>query len=153
MAVRAAFPGCYTFQRTPFSTDTDTFQRTPFSTDTDILDFFPNYFYTVFALSSGESLDMPRTESSSAISQGYSDFYSLLSAITFLGLSLGSQIKNEPGPPINGPHNNNLKTNLNFIQTKSILSIISKLISHTTHVFVFVFFPLVAQFNNNLKQI
>ena len=48
---------------------------------------------------------MLRTESSSAVSQGYPDFYSLLSVITFLGLGLGSQIKNGPGPPINGPHN------------------------------------------------
>ena len=53
---------------------------------------------------------MLRTESSSAISQGYSDFYSLLSAITFLGLGLGSQIKTGPGPPINRPHNNLDKT-------------------------------------------
>ena len=48
----------------------------PFSIDLDILDFFPNCSYTVFALFSRETSDMPRTE--------------LSSAITFLGSGLGS---------------------------------------------------------------
>ena len=37
----------------------------------DILDFLPSWSYTVFALPSDETSDMPRTESSSAVSQGY----------------------------------------------------------------------------------
>ena len=45
-----------------------------FFIDIDILDFFPNYSYTVFALSSRGTSDMPRTESSSAVSQDYLDF-------------------------------------------------------------------------------
>ena len=57
-AVRAAFPGRYTFQR--------------------ILLFWPRYFkffpscsYTVFALPFSEISDMPRTKSSLAVSQDY----------------------------------------------------------------------------------
>ena len=45
-----------------------------FSIDLDILDFLPSWSYTVFppfALLSGETLDTPRTESSSVVSQGY----------------------------------------------------------------------------------
>ena len=42
-----------------------------FSIDLDILDFLSNCSYTVFALPSSETSDMPRTESSSAVSQGY----------------------------------------------------------------------------------
>ena len=49
---------------------------------------------------------MPRTESSSAVSQDYLDFYYLSSAITFLGSGLGPQYKNGPGPQIIGPHIN-----------------------------------------------
>ena len=93
MAVREVFLVRYTFQRTPFFYWHRYFR------------FFPSCFYTFFALPSRESLDMPRTELSSAISQGYLDFYSLFSAITFLGLGLGSQIKTGPGPTINRPHN------------------------------------------------
>ena len=42
-----------------------------FSIDLDILDFLPSWSYTVFAFPSEETSDMPRTESSSAVSQGY----------------------------------------------------------------------------------
>ena len=42
-----------------------------FSIDLDILDFLPSWSYTIFAFPSGETSDMPRTESSSAVSQGY----------------------------------------------------------------------------------
>ena len=52
---------------------------------------------------------MPRTESSSAESQGYLDFYYLSSAITFLGSGLGPQCKNGTGPQIIGPHSNQIK--------------------------------------------
>ena len=48
-----------------------TLSSIPFSIGTDILDFFPSCFYTIFALSSCEISDMSRTESSSAVSQGY----------------------------------------------------------------------------------
>ena len=65
----------------------------PFSIDLDILDFFPNCSYTVFALHSKETLDMPMTKSSLAVSQDYLDFYYLFSTITFLGLGLGSKYK------------------------------------------------------------
>ena len=76
-----------------------------YSIDIDILDFFPNCSYTVFALSSRETSDMPRTESSSAVSQDHLDFYYLSSAITFLDSGLGPQYKNGPRPQIIGPHN------------------------------------------------
>ena len=42
-----------------------------FSIDLDIFRFFPNYSYTVFVLPSRGTSDMPRTESSSALSQDY----------------------------------------------------------------------------------
>ena len=61
----------------------------PFSIDLNILDFFPNCSYTVFALSSKGTSDMPRTELSSAVSQDYLDFYYTSSAIPFLGSGLG----------------------------------------------------------------
>ena len=76
----------------------------PFSIDLDILDFFPNCSYTVFALLSKETLDMPMTESFSAMSQDYLDFYHLSSAITFLGSGLEPQCKNGLGLQITGPH-------------------------------------------------
>ena len=94
MTVRAAFPLSLVVILSSVS----------FSIDLDILDFFPNCSYTVFALPSKETSDMPRTESSSAVSQDYLDFYYLSSAITFLGSGLGPQRKNEPGPQIIGPH-------------------------------------------------
>ena len=74
-----------------------------FSIDVDILDFFSNYSYTVFALSSKGTSDMPRTESSSVVSQDCLDFYYPSSAIPFLGSGLGPQCKNRPGPQIIGP--------------------------------------------------
>ena len=77
----------------------------PFSIDLDILDFFPNCSYTIFALPSRDTSDMPRTESSSAASQDYLDFCYPSSAIPFLGSGLGPQCKNGPGPQIIGPHN------------------------------------------------
>ena len=52
---------------------------------------------------------MPRTESSSVVSQDYLGFYYLFSAITFLGSGLGPQHKNGPGPQISGPHTYQLK--------------------------------------------
>ena len=76
-----------------------------FFIDIDILDFFPSCSYTVFALPSRGTSDMPRTESSSAVSQDYLDFYYLSSAITFLSSGLGPQCKNGPGPQIIGPRN------------------------------------------------
>ena len=78
----------------------------PFSIDLDILDFFPNCSYTVFAIPSRDTSDMPRTESSSAASQDYLDFCYLFSAITFLGSGLGPQCKNGPRPQIIEPHKN-----------------------------------------------
>ena len=81
-----------------------------FSIDIDILDFFPNCSCTAFALSSRGTSDMPRTESSSAVSQDYLDFYYLFSAITFIGSGLEPQCKNGPGPQIIGPHNSPLKS-------------------------------------------
>ena len=81
MAVRAAFPLSLVV----------ILYNAPIFIDLDILDFFPNCSYTIFALPSSETSDMPRTESSSAESQDYLDFYYLSSAITFLGSGLGPQ--------------------------------------------------------------
>ena len=47
---------------------------------------------------------MPMTESFSAMSQDYLDFYHLSSAITFLGSGLEPQCKNGLGLQITGPH-------------------------------------------------
>ena len=82
----------------------------PLYIDLDILDFFPSCSYTVFALPSSETSDMLRTESSSAVSLDYLDFYYLSSAITFLGSGLGPQYKNGPRPQIIGPHNKFLRS-------------------------------------------
>ena len=79
-----------------------------FSIDIDILNFFPDCSYTVFALSSKRTSDMPRTESSSAMSQDYLDFYYTSSAIPFLGSGFGPQCKNGLGPQIIGPHKTNI---------------------------------------------
>ena len=95
MAVRAAFPLSLVV----------ILSSVPLSIDLDILYFFPNFSYTVFALPSRETSDMPRTESSSAVSQNHLDFYYLSSAITFLGSGLGLQCKNGPGLQVIGPHN------------------------------------------------
>ena len=74
MAVRAVFPGRYTFQR--------------------ILLYWPRYFrffsscsYTLFALPSSETSDMPRTKSSSAVSQNY--FVLVLPSLGYNLLRLG----------------------------------------------------------------
>ena len=68
MAVRAAFPLSLVdiLSSVPFSIDLDIL---------DILDFFPSCFYTIFALSSEETSDRPRTEPSSAVSQDYLVLY------------------------------------------------------------------------------
>ena len=58
MAVKAAFPSRYSFQHTLF------YWRRYFR-------FFPSCFCTIFALSSYGTSDMPRTESSSTVSQGH----------------------------------------------------------------------------------
>ena len=100
MVVRAAFPLSLVV----------ILSSVPFSIDLDILDFFPNCSYTVFALPSRETSDMPRTKSSSAVSQNYLDFNYLSSAITFLGSGLGPQCKNGSGPQIIGPHNSPSKS-------------------------------------------
>ena len=58
MAVKAAFLDRYSFQRILF------YWRRYFR-------FFPSCFYTIFAISSYGTSDMPRTKSSSAVSQGH----------------------------------------------------------------------------------
>ena len=78
MAVRAAFPLSLVV----------ILSSVPFSIDLDILYFFTNCSYTVFAPPSRETSDMPRTESSSAVSEDYLDFYYLSSAIIFLSSGL-----------------------------------------------------------------
>ena len=99
MAVRAAFPLSLVV----------ILSSVPFSIDLDILDFFSNCSYTVFALLSKETSDMPKIESSSTVSQNYLDFYYLSSAITFLGSGLGPQCKNGTGPQIIRPHTYHLR--------------------------------------------
>ena len=94
MAVMAAFPLSLVVRLSSVS----------FFIDIDILDFFSNYSYIFFALPSKGTSNMPRTESSSAVSQDYLDFYYLSSAILFLGSILGPQCKNGRGPQIIGPH-------------------------------------------------
>ena len=95
--------------------------RGPFSINADILGFSQNCSYTVLALPFRWAFGMPRIESSSAMSQGYLDFYYLSLAISLLGPCLGSQCKSGPGPQIIGPHsylqrinkNNNMATFVN----------------------------------------
>ena len=96
----------------------------PFSIDLDILDFFLNCSYTVFILPSRETSDMPRTESSSVVSQDYLDFYYLSSAITILGSSLGPQCKNGPRPQIIRPHIDNI------IHFTLLLNLKNKILNH-----------------------
>ena len=100
MAVMAAFPLSLVIIPSSVS----------FSIGIDILDFFPNCSHTVFAISSRGTSDMPRAESSSAMSQDYLDFYYTSLAIPFIGSSLGPQCKNGPGPQIIGPHNSPSKS-------------------------------------------
>ena len=76
----------------------------PFSINKDILGFFQNCSYTVLVLSFRRTSGMPRTESSSAMSQDYLDFYYTSSALSLLGSGLGPQCKNGPGLQIIGPH-------------------------------------------------
>ena len=80
MAIMAAFPLSFVA----------ILSRGPFSINADILSFSQNCSYTVLALSSRRASGMPRTESSSAMSEGYLDFYYMSSAISLLGSSLGS---------------------------------------------------------------
>ena len=100
MAVRAAFPLSLVVILSSVS----------FFIDIDILDFFPNCSYIFFALPSRGTSNMPRTESSSAVSQDYLDFYYPSSAIPFLGSGLGPQCKNGSGPQIIAPHNSPSKS-------------------------------------------
>ena len=62
--------------------------RAAFPIDIDIFRFFPNCSYAVFVLPSRGTSDMPRTESSSVVSQDYLDLYYLSLVITFLGSGL-----------------------------------------------------------------
>ena len=84
--------------------------RGPFSINADILSFSQNCSYTVLALSFKRASRMPRTESSSAMSQGYLDFCYMSSAISLLGSGLGSQYKSGSGPQILWPHNSPSKS-------------------------------------------
>ena len=84
--------------------------RGPFSINADILGFSQKCSYTVLTLSFRWAFGMPRTGSSSAMSQGYLDFYYMSSAISLLGSGLGSQCKSGPGPQIIGPHNSPSKS-------------------------------------------
>ena len=95
----------------------------PFSVNIDILGFSQNCSYTTLALSFRSTLRMPRTESSSAISQDYLDFYYTSSAISFLGSGLGPQCKNGLGPQIIGPHKalNDFLFFFSFSTTKKLL--------------------------------
>ena len=88
MAVMAAFPLSLVVILSSVS----------FSIDIDILDFFPNCSYTVFALPSRGTSDMPRTESFSAMSQDYLDFYYTSSA-----RALDPNVKMGQGHKLLGP--------------------------------------------------
>ena len=96
MAVMAAFPLSFVA----------ILSRGPFSINVDIFSFSQNCSYTILALSFRRISGMPRTKSSSTMSQGYLDFYYMSSAISLLGSGLGSQCKSGPGPQIIGPHRN-----------------------------------------------
>ena len=82
----------------------------PFSINADILGFFRNRSYTILALSFRRATGMPRTESSSAMSQNYLGFYYTSSVVSLLGSGLGSQCKSGPGSQIIGPHNSPSKS-------------------------------------------
>ena len=82
----------------------------PFSINVDILGFSQNCSYTVLALFFKRASGMSRTESSSAKSQDYLDFYYTSSAISLLSSGLGPQCKNGSGSQIIGPHNNPSKS-------------------------------------------
>ena len=93
MAVMAAFPLSFVA----------ILSSGPFSINADILGFFRNRSYIVLALSFKRATGMPRTESSSAMSQDYLDFYYTSSVVSLLGSGLGPQYKNGPGSQIIGP--------------------------------------------------
>ena len=82
----------------------------PFSINIDILGFSQNCSYIVLALSFKRASGMSWTESSSAMSQDYLDFYYTSSAISFLGSGLGSQCKNGSGSQIIRLHHNPSKS-------------------------------------------
>ena len=63
--------------------------RGPFSINADVFGSSQNCSYAVLALSFRSALGIPRTESSSAMSQGYLDFHCMSSAISLLGSGLG----------------------------------------------------------------
>ena len=63
--------------------------RAPLSINAGVLGSSQNCSYIVLALSFRRVLGMPRTDSSSAMSQGYLDFYCMSSAISHLGSGLG----------------------------------------------------------------
>ena len=105
MAVMAAFPLSFVV----------ILSRGPFSINADILDFSQNCSYTVLTLSFKRASGMPRTESSSTMSQGYLDFYYLSSAISLLGSGLRSQCKSGSGPQIIRPHNIYKESNVNAL--------------------------------------
>ena len=96
MAVMAAFPLSFVA----------ILSRGPFSINADILGFSQKCSYTVLDLSFRRASGMPRTKSSSAMSQGYLDFYYMSSVISLLGSGLGSRCKSGPGAQIIGPHSN-----------------------------------------------
>ena len=83
MAVMAAFPVSFVA----------ILSRGPFSINANILGFFQNCSYTVLAFSFRRASGMLRTELSSAMSQGYLDFYYMSSVISHLGSSLGLNTK------------------------------------------------------------
>ena len=83
MAVMAAFPLFFVA----------ILSRGPFSINANILGFSQNCSYTVLALSFRRASGMPRTESSSTMSQDYLDFYYMSSVISHLGSSLGLNTK------------------------------------------------------------
>ena len=84
--------------------------RGPFSIKADILGFSQNCSYTILTLSFRRASGMLRTESSSVMFQDYLEFYYMSSAISLIGLGLGSQCKSGPGPQIIGPHNSPSKS-------------------------------------------
>ena len=93
MAVMAAFPLSFVA----------ILSRGPFSINTDILGFSQNCSYIVLAFSFRRASGMPRTESSSAVPQGYLDFCYMSSAISLLGWALGPNVKVGQGHKLLGP--------------------------------------------------
>ena len=78
MAVMTAFPSSFVA----------ILSKDPLSINADILGFSQNCFYTVLTLSLRRTSGMPMTDSSSATSQDYLDFYYISSAISHLGSGL-----------------------------------------------------------------